>query len=295
LPALCALRRSKSPLLALLERQDCQVVLADSSQEALRQLLERDFALVVLDVQMPILDGFETARLIRQRERSSRTPIIFLTAHDKAEQKVLEGYAAGAVDYVFKPVVPAILRGKVRVFLELARMRQRLEGEVAERQRLVEQLRAEHRAALNLMEEAVEARRRAEQVSVDLRKENTERQASEAALRESEERFRTLVEHAPDGVVIHIDYSFVYLNRKATSLFGAGSPAELVGQPVLERVHPDFLAPARERIRLVYEQQASVPKTHSGICGWMARPSTRKLPRRRFASRDATPCSRADA
>ncbi|WP_244571072.1 response regulator [Mesorhizobium carmichaelinearum] len=95
------------------------VICAQSGEEALRFLLKEDFAVILLDVLMPGIDGYETAALIRQREQSKRTPIIFLTAINKEEAHMLRGYDAGAVDYVFKPFDPIMLRSKVAVFVEL--------------------------------------------------------------------------------------------------------------------------------------------------------------------------------
>lgn len=95
------------------------LVRANSGKEALRHLLDNDFAVILLDVQMPDMDGFETAALIRQRKKTEHTPIIFVTAISQSDQHVAAGYALGAVDYIFKPVVPEILRSKVSVFVEL--------------------------------------------------------------------------------------------------------------------------------------------------------------------------------
>jgi PAS domain S-box-containing protein len=106
-------------LRAILEPLEQNLVLARSGEEALRELLHRDFACILLDVQMPGLDGFETAALIKQRERTRHTPIIFLTAISKEEQHVFRGYGTGAVDYILKPFDPDILRSKVNVFIEL--------------------------------------------------------------------------------------------------------------------------------------------------------------------------------
>jgi signal transduction histidine kinase len=94
---------------------------AASGREALRKLLDRDFALILLDVLMPRMDGFETARLIRERERSARTPIIFLTALSDGALPRLRAYSMGAVDFLVKPFEPEVLRSKVSVFVELAR------------------------------------------------------------------------------------------------------------------------------------------------------------------------------
>src|SRR6266478_1438990 len=97
-----------------------ELVLAQSGMEALRHLLEDDFAAILLDVKMPELDGFQTAELIRSRKRSRHTPILFLTAY-KSDEHLFRGYDMGAVDYLFKPIVPEILRSKVAVFVELSR------------------------------------------------------------------------------------------------------------------------------------------------------------------------------
>jgi signal transduction histidine kinase len=101
------------------------LVTANSGVEALRQLLKRDFAVILLDVQMPDMDGFETAALIREREQSRNIPIIFITAIDTTVEHISKGYFVGAVDYLFKPFSPEILRSKVMVFVELFRFRER--------------------------------------------------------------------------------------------------------------------------------------------------------------------------
>src|SRR4051794_10987441 len=103
---------------AVLESLDQTIVTVSSGTEALRQLLNDDFAVILLDVNMPGLDGFETAELIRQRKRSEHTPIIFLTAYpDDAYAE--KGYSLGAVDYILTPPAPGVLRSKVAVFVDL--------------------------------------------------------------------------------------------------------------------------------------------------------------------------------
>lgn len=104
---------------AILGRLGETLVRANSGQEALRCLLNQDFAVILLDVQMPGMDGFETATLIRNRERSRQTPIIFLTAFNTSEQFMFKGYSLGAVDYLLKPVDASILTSKVTVFVDL--------------------------------------------------------------------------------------------------------------------------------------------------------------------------------
>lgn len=115
---------------AVLEPLDADLVRAGSGEEALRHLLAEDFAVIVLDVQMPGMDGFETARLIKAREKTRYVPIIFLTAISGEAEHHLQGYRTGAVDYVYKPFNPEALRTKVGVFLSLWR-----QGQVVERQR----------------------------------------------------------------------------------------------------------------------------------------------------------------
>lgn len=127
-----ALRTILAPL-------DENVVEASSGADALRQLLRNEFAVVLLDVRMPIMDGFETAQLIRQRPRSEVTPLIFVTALDQAETDMGRGYNLGAVDFVFAPVVPAILRAKVTVFVELYRAQQELRRYRTQLETLVEE------------------------------------------------------------------------------------------------------------------------------------------------------------
>ena len=113
-------------LTAVLEPLDVRLKTAGSGEAALRALLGEDFAVVLLDVQMPGLNGFDTARLIKARERSRHIPIIFLTAINKEDQYVFRGYEVGAVDYLFKPFNPDVLRSKVAVFVDLHHARERL-------------------------------------------------------------------------------------------------------------------------------------------------------------------------
>ena len=132
-------------LQAILEPLGHELVSAASGAEALRCLLHKDdFAVILLDVQMPDLDGFEVAEVIKQRERTSSIPIIFLTALSKEERNVFRGYEVGAVDYVFKPFDPEILRAKVAVFIELWEKNQQIR---AQAEQLAEQELAELRRA----------------------------------------------------------------------------------------------------------------------------------------------------
>jgi PAS domain S-box-containing protein len=119
-------------LSAILEDMGQEVVTARSGQEALRCLLKDDFAVILLDVNMPQMDGFETAALIRERARSEKTPIIFLTAYSEAEAQAARGYSLGAVDYIQLPVQPDVLKAKVAVFVDLFRKSERIRQQAAE-------------------------------------------------------------------------------------------------------------------------------------------------------------------
>jgi len=155
-----------------------QLVFARSGREALRYLLEDNFAAILLDVKMPDMDGFETAELIRSRPRSRNTPILFLTGY-KNEEHLFRGYDLGAVDFLFKPIVPEVLRSKVSVFVELSRKADLLEQQAA-----------------------------------------TLRQQA-ATLQKAEQQFRSLLEAAPDSMIIcQANGEIALVNTCAEELFG---------------------------------------------------------------------------
>jgi two-component system, sensor histidine kinase and response regulator len=134
---------------AMLQGLGQNLIRAESGREALKWLLTHDFAVILLDVKMPEMDGFETATLIRQRDKSRHTPIIFLTAADKSHTQAVRGYSVGAVDYLVKPVVPEFVRSKVAVFVELAKKTELL-------RRQTQMLRASEQAARELAAEQAE-------------------------------------------------------------------------------------------------------------------------------------------
>ena len=125
--------RSLTALQGLLSDMPLRVVTAKSGEDALRSVLKEDFAVILLDARMPGMDGFEVARLIRERERSRHTPIIFLTGAYEDTSSITRGYEAGAVDYIVKPLTPEILKSKIAVFVDLYRKNAALVQEIRER------------------------------------------------------------------------------------------------------------------------------------------------------------------
>ncbi|MEC7521329.1 MAG: response regulator [Myxococcota bacterium] len=163
-----------------------RLVKVESGEAALKELLGGHFALIILDVHMPGLDGFETARLVRQRPRTRHVPIIFATAYDQTDERVLKGYELGAVDFLFKPLQATVLRAKARVFVELF---ERTE----EMKRQAEALRAHERSAAE--RRLAEERERWERETLE-RQMAEQREAAEAMAARAEELARTVAERS---------------------------------------------------------------------------------------------------
>ncbi len=186
---------------AILEPLGQNLIRANSGEEALRRLLVHDVAVILLDVQMPELDGFETAALIKQRAKTRAVPIIFVTAISKDEQHVFRGYSTGAVDYIFKPFNPDILRSKVAAFVELYQRGRELQQQ----------------AELLRERELVAARR------------------------ESEQRYRALADAMPQIVwTAGPDGKATYYNRRWFEYTGL-EPGPVEGSEWIEFIHPDDL------------------------------------------------------
>jgi two-component system NtrC family sensor kinase len=130
---------------SVLSDMGCEVVLAKSGTEALRRLLKTEFAVMLLDVQMPLMDGYEVAQHARRNPSTRDVPIIFLTANHDNEEGVLRGYGSGAVDFLFKPINVPILRSKVRIFLELYNGRRQIEDAKAQLEETHRQLELAYR------------------------------------------------------------------------------------------------------------------------------------------------------
>ena len=132
---------------AVLEPLGCRIVTAGSGKDALKLLLEEQFAVILLDVQMPEMDGYDTAAHIKSRPRTQDIPIIFLTAIDREAHQAYRGYAAGAVDFLAKPFDPWVLRAKVEVFVGLQQERERLLRRTEDLERRLEAVSGEKLAA----------------------------------------------------------------------------------------------------------------------------------------------------
>ena len=180
---------------AILEPLNQTLIRAHSGDEALRKLLLHDFAMILLDVQMPGINGFETARLIKSRERTKYIPIIFLTAISKDEEYVFQGYSVGAVDYLAKPFQPDILRSKVSVFVDLyLKQKQVSEQQVLLRASEVRELELKHKLEIT----------------------------------ESEARFSEIVGSAMDAIVVFdTDGQISLFNRAAERMFDRAADAAL--------------------------------------------------------------------
>ncbi len=178
---------------AVLNEPGYRLVRAKSGRDALRAVLAQDFALILLDVMMPGVDGYETATLIRERPRSRQTPIMFLTANDGGAAHVFRGYSVGAVDYLVKPVAADVLRSKVAVFVELFNRQEALRKGQEELESRIAERTHELASANSALSAEIEERKRIEQERVSLLlSEQAARLEAEAANRLKDEFLATL-------------------------------------------------------------------------------------------------------
>jgi len=191
-----------------------RIVQATSGRQALRRLLEEDFAVILLDVMMPELDGFETAKIIRQRERSRTTPIIFLSAISISHRDIIRGYAEGGVDYLTKPFDPEVLRAKVDIFVELHRNREEI-----------------RRQAVALHEVG--------RVRDGLERNLSQTQHARAAAEDRATSYRVLAERIPQQVwTSRPDGALDYVNPVVLSYFAQSAEA-ILGAGWQSVIHPD--------------------------------------------------------
>ena len=185
---------------AVLDDLGEEMIKAQSGKEALRACLEHDFAVILLDVKMPDMDGFETAAMIRERERSKDTPIIFLTAL-KNDEHLFRGYYMGAVDYLYKPIVPEVLKSKVSVFVDLSKknvlLRRHADTLEQKNRELQEQIAERVRAEEHVRQLNAELERRVQERTQELSRTNDElRQFAYVASHDLQEPLRTVGSYA---------------------------------------------------------------------------------------------------
>jgi PAS domain S-box-containing protein len=227
---------------AILGDLNQNIVRASSGTDALQELMRREFAVILLDVNMPGMDGFETAQLIHQHPRYEKTPLVFVTAFNVSDMDRLKGYALGAVDYVFIPVVPAILRSKVAVLIELftqkrelVRLNQSLaetNAELARANTLLQDERARDLARMNQdLERANTELARTNQI---LTEEGAVRRRAEEAHQRSDVHLRTILQNTSALIYqIDIDGRFVHVNRHWEQLLHC-STDEVRGKSIFE-------------------------------------------------------------
>ena len=216
-----------------------RLVRAESADQALLALVDEEFALLILDIQMPGMTGFELAQMIKERKKTAQVPIIFLTAYYNEDQHMLEGYGTGAVDYLHKPVNPVILRAKVAVFAELHRKNRALLAEVTGRYRAEEQLRE--------LNETLEQRvndRTAALVKTT------------AAMNKTDERYRSIFDGSLDAIFsLGTDERFEVANPAALKLT-ARTLEELKTIRFLDLCAPDQREAVEKAFRAVFGHQS---------------------------------------
>ncbi len=189
---------------SIIDGEDINLIKALSGNEALSLMFDYDFALVLMDVQMPGMDGFEAAELMRGSDNTRHIPIIFITAINKEKKHIFRGYDAGAVDYIFKPYEPEILQSKVNVFIDLYRQRNTLE----------------------------DLTRKLEQTISELI-------GSREQLKNSEEKYRDIFENANEGIFILKNLEIIFHNPKTSEII-LGENESLLKTKFMDFVHPEF-------------------------------------------------------
>jgi len=180
---------------AILTDPGLRLVRAQSGAEALKAVLRQEFAVILMDVAMPDLDGYETAELIRGRERSRHTPIIFLTANVKSDTHVFRGYSVGAVDYLFKPVIPEVLLSKIAVFVELYTKRQALKESADALEQRVDARTRELAETNRSLQQEIAERRRVELERADLLEREQQARRDAQAMNRLKDEFLATLSH----------------------------------------------------------------------------------------------------
>jgi hypothetical protein len=281
---------------AILDSLGQNLVKATSGMEALRCLLNQDFAVILLDVQMPGMDGFETATLIRQRPRSQYTPIIFITAINRSDTHVARGYSLGAVDYLFKPVEPEILISKVAVFISLhkktAEVKQQakqleaanieLETEIKSRQRAEELLRHTHnQLEIKVQERTAELAKANELLKAEIaervRTEEALQQAKEAAevANHAKSDFLSMVSHELRTPLTSIlGFAKIIKKKLDSTIFPEITTEERKIQKAVKQVgdNIDIIVSEGERLTALINDVLDLAKLEAGKIEWKSVP-----------------------
>jgi PAS domain S-box-containing protein len=233
-------------LSTLLAQDGVHVLQAGSGREALELLLDHDVALAIIDVHMPIMDGFELAELMRGSQRTQHVPIIFLTGESQDNRHRFRGYQAGAVDFLYKPIEPDVLRSKTAIFLDLYRQR--------------EELARQRDQFLTLAEEKARLLR--------------ERDEADRRLRDSESRFRMLADSAPVIIWMNGLQGVEFVNQACLEFLGMKLVEDTNGLSWTDIVHPDDQAQAAETYRRAVSDHARFEasfrcRRRDGVYRWM--------------------------
>ena len=226
-----------SLLKTILKDVEAEIFMASSGIEAINLINNNDFALAILDIQMPEMDGFELAGHIRNMQNRDLVPIIFLTAYFSDEIQMFKGYDNGAIDYLTKPVNKAIFISKVKIFLELDRQKRNL---IANKESLQE------------------STAKLEEKQREMRLQNITLQKAQNETNESRKKYIKLYDFAPSGYfTINRTGKIFEINRKAAKMFG-DEPANLIGKNFKTYIASDMLADTNDFLSLVFSNKSSV-------------------------------------
>ena len=227
-----------------------------SGEEALRWVLREEFAVIIMDVQMPRMNGFETAKMIRQRDKTKDVPIIFVTALSQTDENVMQGYSVGAIDYIIKPFNPSILKSKVNGFVSLF-----LNQKKVEEQAKIIAVRTKE------LEDANRTLKSNEAMLEGLVKERTnELTNTNKMLLESEEKYRRLVEESPEAIILTRENSDIpfFINETGVKLLKASSKEDVQNRSLFQFIHPEDHKKVRKT--LVKNREGLHTYEHRLIC-----------------------------